>query len=168
MQNIIHNGTSGSTHNACISIACCYVQTLISGLNRRLEQLGNEASKARDTTRRHSDKTAILEGRIEVLRNDNQRLLHDSTEHAAARWRLTAACDTQQRLYAQQHEQDAQERESLHRQLSHLQQALADSQAKLAEERFSQQHISTNVQTVQDAADVRYADSLSCIPTYST
>lgn len=134
-----------------------HAQALIFGLNRRLEQLSNDASKARDTASRHGQKATTLEGQLELLRNENQRLSHGCTEHASARWRLTAERDTQQRLSAQQHEQDARERERLHGQLSELQREFAESQAKLAEERSMHQHSSASVQTVQDAADARYA-----------
>ena len=152
-------------HKQCTDINA-HAQALISGLNRRLEQLSNDASKARDTGTRHGQRAATLEGQLELLRNDNQRLSHDCTEHSSARWRLTAERDTQQRLNAQQHEEDARERERLHGQLSELQRELAESQTKLAEERSMHLHSSASVQTVQDAADVRYATGhvlmLSC------
>lgn len=132
-----------------------HMQVLISGLNRRLEQLSNECSRARDAAEQRAQRVAVLESQLELLRNDNQRLAHESTEHASARWRLTAERDTQQRLSAQQHEEDAKERERLHSQLTALQRELAESQRKLTEERSSNQHGLTSVKTVQDAADAR-------------
>ena len=133
-----------------------HMQVLISGLNRRLEQLNNECSRARDAAEQRAQRVAVLESQLELLRNDNQRLLHESTEHASARWRLTAERDTQQRLSVQQHEEDSKERERLHSQLTAVQRELAESQRKLTEEQSSNQHGLTSVKTVQDAADARY------------
>lgn len=105
---------------------------------------------------------AVLESQLELLRSDNQRLSHESTENATARWRLTAERDTQQRLSEQQHEEDAKERERLHSQLTAVHRELAESQRQLTEERSSNQHGLVSVKNVQDAADARCGHFLHC------
>jgi len=127
------------------------LQELISNLNKRLDQLHSQASRAKDEAGQLRQRVAVLEAQNELLHKDNQRLLHDSTEHASARWRLAAGRDTELRLNSQQHEADAKERGRLHSELSSLQRELADSQRQLSEERSSHQHSFS----VQEAADNR-------------
>ncbi|KAA6416807.1 MAG: hypothetical protein FRX49_13234 [Trebouxia sp. A1-2] len=126
---------------------------LISSLNRRLDQLHNQASRAQDEAGQRRQRAAVLEAQNELLNKDNQRLLHESTDHAAARYRLEAERDTQQRLSSQQHDDDVRERARLHAELSAIQGQLADSQKQLTEEQASHRHSFT----VQGAADDRLA-----------
>lgn len=133
-----------------------FVQELISSLNRRLDQLHNQASRAQDEAGQRRQRAAVLEAQNELLNKDNQRLLHESTDHAAARYRLEAECDTQQRLSSQQHDDDVRERARLHAELSAIQGQLADSQKQLTEEQASHRHSFT----VQGAADDRYDNLL--------
>ena len=131
------------------------VQELISGLNRRLDQLQNHASRAQDESGNLRQRVAVLNAQNEVLKKDNQRLLHESTEHSTARWQLVAQRDTQSAMIQQQQERDASERARLHSELSNLQRNLAEVQRQLASERSSRQHSFSSVQTVQEAADAR-------------
>lgn len=126
-------------------------QALISSLNRRLDQLHSQASKAQDEVGQLRQKVAVLEAQKELLHKDSQRLLHESTEHASARWRLAAERDTELRLSSQQHEADTKERQQLHAELSSLQRELAECQRQLTEERSSHQHSFS----AQESADVR-------------
>lgn len=121
-------------------------------MNRRLDQLHNQASRAQDDASQRRQRAAVLEAQNELLNKDNQRLLHESTDHAAARYRLEAERDTQQRLSSQQHDDDAKERARLHAELSAIQRQLADSQKQLTEEQASHRHSFT----AQEAADDRY------------
>ncbi len=133
-----------------------FVQELISSLNRRLDQLHNQASRAQDEASQRRQRAAVLEAQNELLNKDNQRLLHESTDHAAARYRLEAERDTQQRLSSQQHDDDAKERARLHAELSAIQRQLADSQKQLTEEQAYHRHSFT----AQEAADDRYDNLL--------
>ena len=137
-------------------VACLDVQELISSLNRRLDQLHNQASRAQDEASQRRQRAAVLEAQNELMNKDNQRLLHESTDHAAARYRLEAERDTQQRLSSQQHDEDAKERARLHAELSAIQRQLADSQKQLTEEQASHRHSFTT----QEAADDRYDNLL--------
>jgi chromosome segregation ATPase len=133
-----------------------FVQELISSLNRRLDQLHNQASRAQDEASQRRQRAAVLEAQNELLNKDKQRLLHESTDHAAARYRLEAERDTQQRLSSQQHDDDAKERARLHAELSAIQRQLADCQKQLTEEQASHRHSFT----AQEAADDRYDNLL--------
>lgn len=129
-----------------------HMQELISGLNRRLDQLHNQASRAQDDANQRRQRVAVLEAQSELLTKDNQRLLHESTDHAAARYRLEAERDTQRQLSSQQHDEDAKERGRLHSELSSLQGQLADSQKQLTEAQSDHKHSFS----AQETADARY------------
>ena len=146
-------------HDSSLCNLSGFVQELISSLNRRLDQLHNQASRAQDEASQRRQRAAVLEAQNELLNKDNQRLLHESTDHAAARYRLEAERDTQQRLSSQQHDEDATERARLHAELSALQRHLADSQKQLTEEQASHRHSFT----AQESADDRYDNLLQLL-----
>lgn len=131
------------------------MQELISGLNKRLDQLQIHASRAQDEASSLRQHVATLSGQKELLQKENQRLQHESTEHSTARWQLVAQRNAEAGLLAQQHDQDAQDRAKLHANLNAAQKELAEVQRQLAEERSSHQHSFSSVQTVQEAADNR-------------
>ncbi len=146
-------------HDPSLRSLSVFIQELISSLNRRLDQLHNQASRAQDEASQRRQRAAVLEAQNELLNKDNQRLLHESTDHAAARYRLEAERDTQQRLSSQQHDDDAKERARLHAELSAIQRQLADSQKQLTEEQASHRHSFT----AQEAADDRYDNLLQLL-----
>ena len=131
------------------------LQELISGLNKRLDQLQTHATRAQDEASNLRQRVASLNAQHELLQKDKQRLQHESTEHSTARWQLVAQRDTESRLGQQQHDRDAEERARLHSELNGVQRDLADVQRQLAEERSLHQHSFSSVQTVQEAADTR-------------
>ena len=126
-------------------------------MNQRLDQLQSQASRAQDEAAQLRQKVAVLTAQQELLHKDNQRLLHESTEHSSARWRLAAEHDTELRLNSQQREADAKERARLHSELSALQRDLTDARQQLVEEQTSHRYQSS----AQEAADARY--SMSCL-----
>lgn len=132
------------------------VQELISGLNRRLDQLQSHASRAQDESGNLRQRVAVLNAQHEILQRENQRLLHESTEHSTARWQLVAQRDAADRMSQQLQDQESSQRARLHSELTTLQRDLAEVQRQLAEERSSHQHSFSSVQTVQEAADARY------------
>lgn len=131
------------------------MQELISGLNKRLDQLQSHASRSQDESGSLRQRVAVLNAQREILQKDNQRLLHESTEHSTARWQLVAQRDAASQMHHQLQEQASTERARLHSELTMLHRDLADVQRQLAEERSSQQHSFSSVQTVQEAADAR-------------
>ena len=131
------------------------MQGLISGLNRRLDQLQSQASHAQDESANLRQQAAVLHAQHEILQRENQRLLHSYTEESTARCQLEAQRETAARMTKEQQVLDANERGRLHHELSSLHRSLGEVQRQLTEERSSHQHSFSSVQTVQEAADAR-------------